>query len=143
MADISSSLPVTDRADGTDGAAAPSLAIQIAGKDGSGNLQALLTDTAGQVMMEDIANVSVTYAAVSVSTTAVLMSVSGTNMVNRKLLTLQPTNGIIYIGSNSSVTTTTGTPIYSTQTLSFAVGPAITVYAIATVATNVRIIEGS
>lgn len=47
MADISSSLPVVDKADGTDGAAAPSVAIQVAGKDGSGNLQTLLTDTNG------------------------------------------------------------------------------------------------
>lgn len=49
MADINSQLPVFDAADGTDGASAPSAAVQVAGKDGSGNLQAILTDTAGIV----------------------------------------------------------------------------------------------
>ena len=122
---------------------APTNSLQVAGKDGSGNLQTILTDTNGQVEVGDLANVSMTYTNKSVSTTAVLMNVSGTNLAVRKLLVLQPTNGTIYIGSNSSVTTTTGMPVYSTQTITFAVGPNVSIYAIAAGATNVCIIEAS
>lgn len=49
MADIDSKLPVQDAADGTDGATAPSIAQQVGGIDGSGNLQAISVDTSGKV----------------------------------------------------------------------------------------------
>lgn len=126
-----------------DGAAAPTNSLQVAGKDGSGNLQTVLTDTNGQPQVGDLANVSMTYTNKSVTTAATLMNVSGTNMTLRKLLVIQPTNGVIYVGSNSSVTITTGMPIYTTQTLSFAVGPNISVYAIGAATVNVNVIEAS
>ncbi len=49
MADIDSKLPVQDAADGTDGASAPVVAQLIGGIDGSSNLQAISTDSAGKV----------------------------------------------------------------------------------------------
>lgn len=48
MADIDSRLPDTDSSDGTTGAAVPTVAAQIGGKDGSGNLQSVKVDTSGR-----------------------------------------------------------------------------------------------
>lgn len=49
MADQSSQLPVTDRADGTPGSAVPSIAIQVGGSDGT-NLRTIKTDTVGNLL---------------------------------------------------------------------------------------------
>ncbi len=51
MADITSSLPVTDTTDGTLGASAPTAAQQIAGRDVSGNLQAIKLDAQNGVLV--------------------------------------------------------------------------------------------
>jgi hypothetical protein len=48
-ADSSGNLQVKDAADGAVGSAVPTTAIQVAGKNGSGNLQALLTDASGNL----------------------------------------------------------------------------------------------
>lgn len=47
MADINSNLPTRDTSDGSVGAAVPSIAIQIAGKNNSGNLTPILIDAQG------------------------------------------------------------------------------------------------
>lgn len=62
MADQVSKLPVLDGADGTTGSSAPSISIQVAGKDGSGNLRTILTDTTGNigVLLKDSAGTGVT-----------------------------------------------------------------------------------
>lgn len=49
MADITSTLPVLDSADGTDGAVAATIVMQVGGKDPSGNLQTLATDSSGNL----------------------------------------------------------------------------------------------
>lgn len=61
MADINSNLPVNDTADGTIGAAAPTIATQVGGTDGT-NLRAISTDTSGKVKIDlnDGAGTSVT-----------------------------------------------------------------------------------
>lgn len=53
MADINSSLPVTDTADGATGSAAPSTAIEVGGSDGT-NLRAISVDTTGKVNINNI-----------------------------------------------------------------------------------------
>lgn len=143
MADIKSTLPTTDSSDGTDGATAPANTIQVGGKDGSGNLQTLLTDSTGQLASEDIINTSLTFTNISVTTTATAIRVGGSNLTNRKMLTFQPTNGTIYIGGSNTVTTTTGTPIFLNQTVSLALGAGVTIFAIAASTINVTVMEGS
>lgn len=54
MADINSTLPVTDAADGVDGASAPAVSVQIAGKDISGNLQTIFTDSSGNLNINSV-----------------------------------------------------------------------------------------
>lgn len=87
MADINSTLPVTDTADGTDGAVAPVVATEIGGVDGSGNLQSLLVDTAGKLQISIVKAAlapasPVTFSVGVASSTAVAFN------ANRKGLTL-------------------------------------------------------
>lgn len=81
--------------------------------------------------------------AISVTTTAVLAKV-GTSMLNdRKLLIITPTNGTIYYGASSSVTTTNGSPIFKNQTLSLSFTNSIPIYLISTGTVDVRIGEAN
>lgn len=162
MADITSHLPVTDAADGTDGAAAPALAIQVAGKDGSGNLQTVLTDTSGRILIDindgggnpiasinsellvtDIINTASQYRAQSVTTTAAEALGGATILSNRKVLVITPTNGTIYWGTSNTVTTATGTPLFANQMLTLAFTNSVHVFVIAAATTDVRILEAS
>lgn len=52
MADLNSSLPVTDTADGTAGASVPAVVQLVGGKDGSSNLQPIKVSTAGVVSVD-------------------------------------------------------------------------------------------
>lgn len=92
--DISGNLLVRDAANGTDGATAPALATQIAGKDGSGNLQTLSTDTSGAVFIiarSALTPSAATSVSVGVASTTVLASNANrkglvvTNISNAKI----------------------------------------------------------
>lgn len=82
--------------------------------------------------------------AATVGTTAVLVNVSGTNLANRKLLTVHNNGTVtIYWGYTSGVTTVNGTPLAKGQFMAIAVGPSANIYAISgTAGQNVRITEG-
>jgi hypothetical protein len=82
-----------------------------------------------------------TYGAKSVSTSAVIGAVSTSNKSPRKALVASPTDGTIYWGFDSSVTTTTGMPIASGATSRWNVDANVTIYFIAAAAVNVRIAE--
>ncbi len=187
MADLNSSLPVTDTADGTAGSATPSLTTQVGGTDGT-NLRALSTDTTGKLNLNnisgtvslptgastsanqtngsqktqlvdgsgnviasynsqletaDIINSSLSSGSISVSTSAVAARVDGSNLTNRKMLTICPTTGTVYLGATSGVTTATGIPIFKNQVISFAFSANVTPYLIAGSSITVNIIEGS
>lgn len=148
--------------EGADGATAPSLTMQVGGKDGSGNLQAILTDTSGnqavllkdasgnstsainnQLETRDVINVSAQFRAQSVTTSAAEAIGAASRLTNRKVITITPTNGTIYWGTTTGVTTTTGTPIFANQTLTLAFTDNVPVYVIAGATIDVRIVEAS
>lgn len=149
-------------ASGTDNATAPALSLQVAGKDGSGNLQTFQTDTNGnqivlikdsngisllainnQLEVRDVINVASQYQAIALSTTAVEAKGATTRLANRKMVSIIPTNGTIYWATNSSVTTTTGQPIFPNQTLQLSFTDNVTVFIIAAGSVDVRVLEAS
>lgn len=75
MADAKSTLPVTDSADGLDGATAPAQTIQVGGKDPSGDLQTLNTDASGNLIT--VSKIALTPSAA----TAVSVGVASTSLV--------------------------------------------------------------
>lgn len=81
--------------------------------------------------------------AISVGTSAVEAKVGPTALASRKFVSVTPTNGIVYFGSDASVTTATGTPIQSTVTATFSFSDNAPVYLIADSTVDVRIMEGS
>lgn len=98
-----------------------------------------IAGSAGSTQLETLL-----YAAKTITTTASLVNVSGSNQTNRILLTIQPTNGTIYVGGDSSVTTSSGTPVESGSFFPMYVTDTCDVYAICASGTvNIRIMEGS
>lgn len=136
-------LDVDLSSEGVDGSTAPFNSLQIGGKDPSGNLQAILTSVSGEIFEKDVINVSSQYRAQSVTTTAAEALGGATRLVNRKVIIITPTNGIIYWGTTTGVTTTTGFPLYPNQTLALSFTDNVPVYVIAATTTDTRILEGS
>lgn len=155
-------LDINIPSEGADGSTAPFYSTQVAGKDGSGNLQAILTDTSGnqavllkdasgnainstnnQAFTRDVINVSSQYRAQSVTTSAAEATGAASRLTNRKLLSITPTNGTIYWGTSNAVTTTTGSPLFANQTLQLSFTDNVPVYVIAAATTDVRIVEAS
>lgn len=96
-----------------------------------------------QLEVSDILNTGAQYRAQSVTTTAALALGASSALASRKMLHFTPTNGTIYWGYNSSVTTTTGTPVFTNQTVYLSAGPNVTVYVISAGTVDVRIAEVS
>lgn len=109
--------------------------------DNAGDTAAITAN--GNLEVADIINVAGQYRAQSVTTTAAEALGAATILANRKSLSITPTNGIVYWGFSNAVTTTTGTPIFKNQTMSFAIGSALHVYVIAGATTDCRMTEGS
>ena len=91
----------------------------------------------------DIVNTAGQYRAQSVTTSATEALGGATILANRKMLSITPTNGIVYWGFNNSVTTTTGSPIFKNQQMTFAVGANVHIYVVASGTTDCRMSEGS
>ena len=85
-------------------------------QDGSGNSIASYNS---QLDVADIINTSISSGSITVSTTSVAARVGGSNLTNRKFITISPVTQIVYLGATSGVTTTTGIPIYPGQTIGF------------------------
>lgn len=96
-----------------------------------------------QTVVADVIGVGSQYQAISVTTSASEAKGGSTHLLNRKVLSITPTNGTIYWGTNSSVTTVTGSPIFQNQTVVMSFAETITIFLIATTTTDVRIMEGS
>ena len=119
------------------------LSIKVIGSDLTGQeTYPLNVDANGEGRVIDALKIGGVYGAISVSTTAVEAKVGASQYANRKLLTFIPTNGTIYYGFSNAVTTTTGTPIYKNQLCILAVS-GVSIWLIATNATDVRITEGA
>lgn len=106
--------------------------------DGSGNVIGSYND---QLSIADILNVGSQYRAQSITTSAAEALGGASILANRKLLSITPTNGIIYYGYNSSVTTVTGSPLFPNNTLWLSVGSNTHIFLIAATTTDARIGE--
>jgi len=71
------------------------------------------------------------YSNLNVSTTAVELKVGASSMEDRSIVTVQPINGDIYFGYDSSVTTLTGTKIFSGQFFPFEAKESLKIWVIA------------
>ena len=109
----------------------------------TGQTDSLSLTIDGDLRVADIVNTSGQYGAQSVTTTAAEALGAATILANRKSLTITPTNGTIYWGFSNTVTTTTGSPIFKNQSMSFAIGANLHIYVIAAATTDCRIAEGS
>jgi hypothetical protein len=128
-------------ADLTDITAAQS--VKVIGADLTGLETYPLNVTAtGECEVADALRVGGVNGAITVSTVAIEAKVGGSRYLDRKLLTMIPTNGTIYYGFSNAVTTTNGTPIYKNQLCILAVTD-IPVWLVAASAINVRITEGA
>lgn len=95
------------------------------------------------IPVADTLNVSGQFRAQSVTTSAAEALGAATILANRKMLSITPTNGIVYWGFANTVTTSNGTPIFKNQTIVFEVGPNVHVYLISAGTVDCRIAEGS
>lgn len=99
--------------------------------------------TGVQLPARDIINVGSQFQAIALSTTAIEAKGATTRLINRKFLSITPTNGTIYWGTTTSVTTVNGSPLLPLNTLFLSFSDNIPVYIIAAAATDVRVLEGS
>lgn len=109
----------------------------------NGQQMAAQSDLSGRILVNDTANISSQYQALTISTTAVLAIGGGSVLANRKALFITATTGTVYWGTSNTVTTTTGQPLQFGQSITLNFGPTITVYLIAAISTNVRVTEVS
>ena len=161
-ADANGNMTVKDYATSATGSAVPSNSIFVGGKNPSGNLQGFLTDSSGRLYVDlfdgsgnsissinsqletrDVINVSSQYRAQSVTTTAAEATGGTSRLTNRKFISITPTNGTIYWGTSSSVTTVTGSPIFANNTLFLSFTDNVPVYIISAGTVDVRILEAS
>jgi hypothetical protein len=85
-----------------------------------------------------------TYANLSVSTTAVEVKASTSVLSERKIVTIQPLDGEVYFGYDSSVTSSNGTKIFKGQVYPLEAGELLNVFIVADSGTvDVRITEVS
>lgn len=111
MADISSSLPTQDKADGADGATAPSVAVAVGGKDPSGNLQTILTDASGAIYITG--RIVLTPASPTTFSTGVASATAVAFNANRKGLVLTNTsNARISIAFGVAAVLNSGITLY-------------------------------
>lgn len=112
---------------------------------------AYLKDSAGnntlsvnsQLNTRDVLTTGGQYRAVSVTATVQEALGAATILTNRKSLQIQPTNGVIYWGYSNTVSSTTGMPIASGQTVSFNATEAVHIYIVSAGTVNARIMEGA
>lgn len=122
-------------------------ALQTTGNTSLANIDAGIPTALGAVAaansmpVVDILTTGAQYRAQSVTTSAALALGGSSALTDRKMLHITPTNGTIYWGYNSSVTTTTGTPLFTNQTLYLSIGTGVTVYVISATTTDARIAE--
>lgn len=83
-----------------------------------------------------------TYGALSVTTSAQEVKVGASALDERKVITIQPLNGDLYMGYDNSVTASTGTKIYQGQVYAMEATEKLLVFIVASTGTvDVRITE--
>lgn len=120
------------------------LEVKLVGQSLTGvSTNAVNADAEGNLLVKDAIATAGQYRAQSVTTSAAEALGAATILVNRKMLSITPTNGVVYWGFNSSVTTTTGTPIQSGVSAIFSFTDNVHVFLIAASTVDCRIAEGS
>jgi hypothetical protein len=120
--------------------------VKLVGADSTGNESnfANVTPT-GELKIVDAISGSGAEGAITLGTTAIEAKVGASALSNRKLLTVFNNSGnTIYWGRTSGVTTSSGTPIYEKQMVSFQALADAPIYIISSSSgTNVRITESA
>lgn len=75
-----------------------------------------------QLKMNDIPSVSGVYSELTVGTSAVEVKVGGAMLANRKYVILRPKDNTMYLGFNSSVTSTSGIKILKDEFFMLPIG---------------------
>jgi hypothetical protein len=142
MADINSQLPVRDIADGsvTPGTAATESLLTGAVYNSTapsltpGQQAALQSDANGNLRIDLVGLPNFQTSQYTVGTLAV--QITSTPLALRSCISLKAlintTTDIIYIGNSSSVTTSTGYPLFNEDSISFDITSSTTIWAIAT-----------
>jgi len=117
----------------------------ITGKRLDGSFDTIRQTNNNELLIADTLNSGGTQGALTVGTTAVLVNVSGTNLTNRKSVSLYNNSLLTFFwGYTNTVTSTTGTPIAPGQFVTWDVGATVNIYVITTLAAqNARITEAS
>lgn len=105
--------------------------------------QSVAQNVQGADLVSDIININSQFQAQSISTTAVQLLGGGTILANRKAIFATPTNGTIYVGTSSAVTSANGTPVLSGNTITFSFSSNVQLWAIGLATTDVRVLEVS
>lgn len=121
-------------------------ALQSTGNTSLNSIDTKLTTYNSTISVTDISNARAVNGAVTVTTTATAINVSGANLANRKNITIYNNSAtvgnILYYGFSTGVTTSNGFPLARNTSVSFELGPNVTVYLIATSGShNVRVVE--
>ena len=124
-----------------------SQSVKIAGADSSGNETTFVKSTlTGDLQVADLINVGTgVQATLTVGTSAVEIKVGASKLTNRKNVTLfNDSNVTMYWGYTNAVTTSTGTPIFKNQFVSWDAGDQQSIFIIAGSGGNgSRITEGA
>lgn len=71
------------------------------------------------------------YKNISVTTSAQEVKVGASALSERKVVTIQPLDGVVYFGYDASVTSTTGTKVYKGQTYPLEASESLPVWIVA------------
>lgn len=121
-------------------------AVKIIGANSSGvETNPVNASANGELQSSDISNNGGVHGAITVGTSAIQAMVGVSPLSNRKTLTVfNNSNSDIYFGYSSSVTTSSGTPIFKNQIAEFDIGVNTEVWLIAgTASNNVRVTENA
>lgn len=109
----------------------------------SASLPVAIASNQSSLFTKDVANTSGQNRAQSVTTSAAEALGAGTILANRKFIIITPTNGTIYWGFTSGVTTSNGQPIFTNQSVTISVTDNVHIFVIAGSTIDARISEGS
>lgn len=115
----------------------------MVGRTTAGNHLNIEATVNNELNVADFSDNGGTQGALTVGASAVLVNVSGTNLANRKHITLQNLSLVtLYWGYTNAVTTASGTALFPNTEMGRAVGPNTNVYVIAgTAGNNTRVTE--
>lgn len=116
---------------------------KLSGSDSSGVEQEFIGSTNRELWIHDRLNNSGVYSNVAVTTSASELKAGGSALANRKAIWfMQVDGGTIYIGFDSSVTSSNGMPLFKNQPVILPCGPTTQIFAVASSGTiNIRVLE--